>query len=154
MSGPSTRPEQPTPSGDGRVVALDLGDRRIGVAVCDPGRVLATPYGTVKRVGDRPLEHAEINDIISETGAVLVVVGLPLSLDGQKGPAAKSVASEVRALRRALPVPVETHDERLTTVSAEGSLADGGVRGRKRREVVDQVAASIILQGWLDGQAG
>ncbi len=132
------------------MLALDLGDRRIGVAVCDAGRVLATPYGTVKRVGDRPKEHAEIQEIIDETGAVLVVVGLPLSLDGQLGPAARSVVSEVKGLHRALSVPVETHDERLTTITAEGNLADGGVRGRKRREVVDQVAASVILQGWLD----
>ena len=134
------------------MVALDLGDRRVGVAVCDAGRVLATPYGTVKRVGDRPAEHAEIASIVAETGAVLVVVGLPLSLDGTQGPASRSVLSEVRALRRSLGVPIETHDERLSTVSAESNLADGGVKGRKRRQVVDQVAASIILQAWLDGQ--
>ncbi len=120
------------------------------MAVCDPQRRLATPYGTVKRVGDRPKEHGEIAEMVAETGAVLVLVGLPLSLDGQLGPAAKSVNSEVRALRRNLSVPVETHDERLTTVTAEDHLASGGVRGRKRREVVDQVAASIILQAWLD----
>ena len=132
------------------MVALDLGDRRVGVAVCDAGRVLATPYGTVNRVGDRPKEHAEIQKIVDETGAVLVVVGLPLSLDGDVGPAARAVISEVKGLNRALSVPVETHDERLTTITAEGNLADGGVKGRKRRSVVDQVAASVILQSWLD----
>lgn len=138
---------------EGRVLALDLGDRRVGVAVCDPGRRLATPYGTVHRVGDRPKEHAEIAALVAETEAVLVVVGMPLSLDGDQGPAARSVLSEVRALKRALPVPVETHDERLTTVTAEDQLAGGGVKGRKRRQVVDQVAASVILQGWLDRAA-
>ncbi len=129
---------------------MDLGDRRVGVAVCDRERTLATPYGTIKRVGNRPVEHGEIQDLVSETEATLVVVGLPLSLDGSVGPAARSINNEVRALRRNLSVPVETHDERLTTVSAEANLAESQVPGRKRRDVVDQVAASIILQSWLD----
>lgn len=118
--------------------------------MCDQDRTLATPYGTLKRVGNRPVEHAEIQDLVTETDATLVVVGLPLSLDGSAGPAARSITSEVRALRRTLSVPVETHDERLTTVTAEANLTGGGVRGRKKRDVVDQVAASIILQSWLD----
>ncbi len=137
----------------GRVLALDLGDRRIGVAVCDPDRRLATPYGTVHRVGDRPAEHRSIDELVGETGAVMVVVGLPRSLDGGLGPAARAVGSEIKALRRSLSVPVESHDERLTTVTAEDGLARGGVRGRKRRQVVDQVAAAVILQSWIDAQS-
>ncbi|MGI9596386.1 MAG: Holliday junction resolvase RuvX [Acidimicrobiales bacterium] len=134
----------------GRVLGLDLGQRRIGVAVCDAGRTVATPYGTVHRVGDRPAEHRSILDIVAETEVGLVVFGLPLSLDGSVGPAAKAVLSEVRALRRSLSMAVETHDERLTTVTAEDYLAERGIRGGKRREVVDQVAAAIILQSWID----
>lgn len=133
------------------MLALDLGDRRIGVAVCDDGRTVATPYGTIQRVGDRPAEHRLIAEAVAETGAVLIVVGLPLSLDGGEGPAARSVLSEVRALNRTMEVPVETYDERLSTVTAEERLGQGGVKGRKRRQVVDQVAAAVILQSWLDG---
>lgn len=84
------------------------------------------------------------------------MVGLPLSLDGEVGPAAAAVLSEVKSLRRTLggsrSVPVETQDERLTTVTAEDYLAERGIRGRKRREVVDQVAAAVILQTWIDGR--
>lgn len=132
------------------MLALDLGERRIGVAVCDAGRTVATPYDTIKRVGDRPVEHAAIAQLVADTDAVLVVVGLPLSLDGGAGPAARSVLSEVRALTKALPVPVETHDERMSTVSAHARLAEGGRSSRKRRDVVDKSAAAVILQDWID----
>ena len=134
----------------GRVLALDLGRRRIGVAVCDDARTVATPYRTVARTGHRPDEHTELAGLVDEVGAVVVVVGLPLSLDGTVGPAARSVLSEVKALRKLLAVPVETHDERLSTVTAEAHLDHGGIRGPRRRDVVDQVAAAVILQAWLD----
>jgi putative holliday junction resolvase len=136
----------------GRVLALDLGRRRIGVAVCDDARTVATPYRTVNRSGHRPDEHAELADLVVEIGAVAVVVGLPLSLDGTLGPAAKGVLSEVKALRRVLGVPVVTHDERLSTVTAEASLDRGGIRGPRRRDVVDQLAAQVILQSWMEGR--
>lgn len=141
---------EPQQENRGRAIGLDLGDRRIGVAVCDTDRTLATPYGTVHRVGDRPAEHELIAEMVAETEAELLVVGLPLSLDGEVGPAAKSVLAEVRALRRNLSIEVVTHDERLTTVTAEDYLAERGIRGQKRREVVDQVAAAVILQSWID----
>ena len=134
----------------GRAIGLDLGSKRIGVAICDDGRTVATPLATVERVGDRAVEHARIAELVAEHGAALVVVGLPLSLDGSVGPAARSVLREAKALRRRLGVVVETHDERLTTVSAEASLRAGGVGGRGARRVVDQVAASVILQAWID----
>ncbi len=140
------RPPVPT---TGRVLALDLGRRRIGVAVCDDARTVATPYRTVERTGHRPDEHDDLADLVDEVGAGVVVVGLPLSLDGSLGPAAKSVLSEVKALRRRLAVPVETHDERLSTVTAEAQLDHGGVRGTRRRDVVDQLAAAVILEAWL-----
>ncbi len=134
----------------GRVMALDLGRKRIGVAVCDDARTVATPYRTVNRSGHRPDEHETLAALVDEVGAGVVIVGLPLSLDGSLGPAAKAVLSEVKALRKLLGVPVETHDERLSTVTAEAHLDHGGVRGPRRREVVDQLAAAVILQAWLD----
>ena len=137
----------PTTSADSFVTRR----RRIGVAVCDEGRTVATPYRTVKRSGHRPDEHRELADLVSEIGAVGIVAGLPLSLDGTVGPAAKSVLSELKALRKVVDVPVVAHDERLTTVTAEAHLDVGGVRGSRRRDVVDQVAAAVILQSWIDG---
>jgi putative Holliday junction resolvase len=136
-----------------RVLGLDIGSRRIGVAVSDPRRVVASPYAVLRRAGDRAADHRAVAELVAEVEAALVVVGLPRSLDGGIGPAARQVLDEVEQLRAALPVPVESHDERLSTVSAERSLREAGVRGRDRRAVVDKVAAAVLLQSWLDGQA-
>ena len=135
-----------------RALGLDLGDRRIGVALSDAGGVLATPYETVNRMGDRPREHRRLAELVAETEAEVVVVGLPRSLDGSDGPAARKVRREVEALRAALAIPVETYDERFTTVTADRSLRAMEVRGARRRQVVDQVAAAVLLQAWLDGR--
>lgn len=135
-----------------RALGLDLGDRRIGVALSDAGGVLATPYETVQRVGDRVREHERLAELVVETGAEVVVVGLPRSLDGSEGPAARKVRREINKLRAALDVPVETYDERFTTVSADRSLQQMDVKGARRRQVVDQVAAAVLLQGWLDSR--
>lgn len=131
-------------------MALDLGDRRIGVAICDDNRLVATPLDTIHRVGDRVIEHGHIRDLVDEHEAVVVVVGLPLSLSGEVGPAARKVLSEVKGLRKRLGVEVVTHDERLSTVDAEASLRTQGVNTRKGRKVVDQLAAAVILQRWID----
>lgn len=135
----------------GRVLGLDLGSVRIGVASCDAGRTIATPLVVLRRTGDPVQDRRAIARLVEEEEAELVVVGLPLSLDGSVGPAAAAARAEVEALAEALPVPVETYDERLTTVSAERMLAEQGVRGRRRREVVDMVAAAVLLQAWLEG---
>jgi len=140
---------------EGRVVALDLGDRRIGVAVCDDRRTVATPYETVKRVGDRPAEHARIEQIVEDVSASIVVVGLPLSLDGTAGPAARKVQSEIKALKKRFEpkgVAVIGHDERNSTTTAGGSLAVSGVSQKRGRSVIDQLAAAVILQSWIDGR--
>jgi len=134
----------------GRAVGIDFGSRRIGVAVSDAGQMVATPFETIKRVGDRTIEHARIEAIVKETDAVVVVVGLPRSLDGSDGRAANLVRSEIRSLAKRLSVPIEEHDERFTTVTAERSLRVMGTKGNAKREVIDQVAAAVILQGWLD----
>jgi putative holliday junction resolvase len=134
-----------------RALGLDLGERRIGVAVSDSAGTVASPYAVVERVGDRDREHAHLLALADEVAADLIVVGLPLSLDGTLGPAARGVLDEVDELAARTSLPVRTYDERLTTVSAERALRAGGVKGRDRRQVVDKVAAAVMLQAWLDG---
>lgn len=138
-----------------RAVALDLGARRIGVAVSDSGGTMATPYSTIQRSGDAGADRARVAEIVAEVGAGLVVVGLPLSMDGSEGSAAKAALAEAEALREVLAVPVECQDERLTSVTANRSLTEAGVTGRRRQKArkagaVDQAAAAVLLQSWLD----
>ena len=129
-------------------LGIDPGDARIGVARSDPSGFLATPVETVRR-GKGDL--ARIAAILAEEEAVEVVVGLPRSLSGREGPAAAKVREFAAALaRRVAPVPVRLVDERMTTVSAEAMLRDQGRKGGKRRAVVDQAAAVLILQHALD----
>jgi putative Holliday junction resolvase len=133
-----------------RAVGVDVGAKRIGIALSDSAGTVATPWTKVDRCGDEALDHRRIRDLVLEAEAEVVVVGLPLSLDGSVGPAAEGVLAEVERLRVVVGVPVETYDERLTTVTAERALREQGVTGRRRRQVVDQVAASVLLQAWLD----
>lgn len=133
-----------------RALGLDLGERRIGVALCDSAGALATPYEVLLRSGDRRRDHGRIGELVDEAGAEVVVVGLPLLLDGSVGAAAAGVEAEVAELRDHLGVPVEVWDERLSTVEAARRLQTAGVSGRKRRHLIDQVAATVILQAWLD----
>ena len=137
----------------GRVAALDLGARRIGVAYSDSGRTLASPWGTIQRSGDAERDRLAVVDAVREIEAYTVVVGLPLSLSGEAGPAARAALEEAAALRALLEplgVLVETADERFTTVEAERSLAAAGRRGKAARKVVDSAAAMVLLQSWLD----
>jgi putative Holliday junction resolvase len=133
-----------------RAVGLDLGTRRIGVALSNSAGTVATPYDVLTRSDDRVDDHGRIAAIVDVAGAGVVVVGLPLSLDGSVGPAARDVLDEADELRARLPVAVMTWDERLSTVEAQRRLRTAGVKGRKGRRVVDQVAATVILQSWLD----
>ena len=129
-------------------LGIDPGDARIGVARSDPTGFLATPVETVRR-GRGDL--ARIAAISTDAEAVEVVVGLPRSLSGREGPAAAKVREFAASLaRRVAPVPVRLVDERMTTVSAEAMLRDRGRTGGKRRAVVDQAAAVLILQHALD----
>ena len=141
-----------------RVLGIDLGARRIGLALSDPRGVLAGPLTVLERTGDRAADHAAILRAAVGNEAAVIVVGVPLSLStGRPGPAARAALDEVAELRaRAAaadpPVAVEICDERLTTVTAQRTLASGGVRARDRRAVVDKVAAAIMLQSWLDAR--
>ena len=133
-------------------LGLDPGDARIGVARCDPSGMIATPVGTVQR-GDRDL--AEIVALVAEHEPMEVVIGLPRSLSGAEGPAAAKVRAFAQDVAGCIsPVPVRLCDERLSTVSAESVLREQGRKGKKRRAVVDQVAAQVILQHALDTERG
>jgi putative Holliday junction resolvase len=136
-----------------RAVAIDLGERRIGVAVSDSAGALAFPRPRIDRSGDRAADHRAIAAVVAEVGAQVVVVGLPLSLDGRHGRAADAAAAEAAELADGLRergVTVETLDERLTTVSADAALSTAGKRSAARRGVVDSAAATVLLQSWLD----
>jgi putative Holliday junction resolvase len=134
-----------------RVLALDLGSKRIGVAVSDATGLLASPLTTVHRTGDRVAEHSAIARLVADEEAVRVLVGLPLNMDGSRGPAARAAEDEAAGLAAMLTVPVDLVDERLTTVAADRALIERGQRAPQRRRVVDQTAAAVLLQGWLDG---
>jgi putative Holliday junction resolvase len=138
------------PSSRGRWLGVDVGAVRVGVAVCDPGGVLATPLVTVPRDVDGGSDLRAIAGLVAEYEAVGVVVGLPRTLAGRDGPAAETARAFAGALSGVLDVPVELSDERLTTVVATRQLRERGVKGRRQRAVVDQAAAVAILQGWLD----
>lgn len=133
-----------------RALGIDLGTKRIGVAVANREGTMATPFEVVGRCGDRARDHAAIAALAEETGAVALVVGLPLSLDGSVGPAAAAAMAEADELAAATGLPVEMWDERLTTVSADRDLMAMQMNARARRLVVDKVAAAVMLQAWLD----
>jgi putative Holliday junction resolvase len=140
-----------------RVVGIDLGERRIGVAVSDGNGTLASPWATIERGPDPEADRLAIVAAVDEVGARQVVVGMPLGLDGRKGRAARAAEAETDALRALLAsrgVAVESYDERLTTVSAARSLTEAGHRGPRQRRRIDQAAAAVLLQAWLDAHRG
>lgn len=132
------------------MLALDLGSRRIGVAISDSERRVATPLEVVERGPEPALHRTAIASLAREWGVSLLLVGLPLSLDGSEGGAATAAREEAEALASATGLPVKTYDERFTTVTAEQVLRHQDLDGRRRREVVDMVAATVLLQSWLD----
>lgn len=147
-SGSSSTPV-PEP---GRVIGLDLGDVRIGVAVSDPDRTLAVPIGTV--LAGAPQDLRAIRELVREHGATAVVVGHPLLLTGERGDRAQRAESFADALRAVLDVPVHLQDERLSTVEASRALRAAGRSAREARAVIDASAAAVLLQSWLDRERG
>jgi putative holliday junction resolvase len=133
-----------------RALGLDLGSVRIGVATSDPGRVIASPYDVITRGKNHIVDHAAIAAVVADTDADVVVVGLPKNMQGKETAAAQLVRAEAEELRTALDVPIVFWDERLSTVTAQRSLIEGGVRRKQRKGSVDKVAAAVILQSWLD----
>lgn len=134
------------------MLGIDLGTRRVGVAVSDPTGTVATPLATIENRGPTHLA-IELRRFVRETGAQGLVIGLPVRTDGIEGPEAQAVRADAERIGRALGLPVTLWDERLTTRIAERALLEGGVRRRRRREVVDRLAAQILLQDYLDTHA-
>jgi putative Holliday junction resolvase len=133
----------------GRHMGLDVGDRRIGVALSDETATLASALTTLTRAGGGQ-DSARVADLARQHGAATVVVGLPLNMDGTQGRQAAKVLAFVEELRRRLRVPVVMRDERLTTVEAEERLREAGLGWKERKRMVDEVAAVVILQEYLD----
>lgn len=135
------------------ILGVDLGKARTGLAVCDCGEILASPL-TVISEHNRERLIEKIAEAARNTGAQLLVVGLPRNMDGSEGESAQNAREMGRMLEAASGLPVKFWDERGTTVTAHGYLNETNVRGKKRKAVVDAVAAVVILQSYLDGKRG
>ncbi|HLH55892.1 MAG TPA: Holliday junction resolvase RuvX [Verrucomicrobiae bacterium] len=136
-----------------RILALDHGSKRIGVAVSDELKMIAQP---LEFVPAEPFVDflKRLTDLIAEKQVEMILVGMPRNMDGSYGPVALKVEEFVATLRRSLAVPIKTWDERLTSAQANRYLIQGNVRREKRRLKVDQTAAAILLQSYLDSLAG
>jgi len=132
-------------------MALDVGEATLGVAVSDPLGMTAQPVTTIRRVGMKADMRA-LSSLIEQYEVDSLVVGLPLTLAGERGHAAEGVIAFAERLSRSTRIPVVTWDERLTTVQAERALLEADMSRRRRKEVINQVAAAIILQSYLDSR--
>lgn len=130
-------------------MGIDYGIKRMGVAVCDPAEMFATPLCVVPVRGDA---HAasEVKRLIDETGAESIVIGLPVNMNGTKGPMAEKVEAFAERVRTLTGLPVNLWDERLTSAMAERTLIEADVRREKRKNIVDMLAAQSILQSYMD----
>ena len=135
----------------GALVGLDVGDRRIGVAVSDVGRHIASPHSVIERIGWGP-DIRRIRAVMEERDADYAVMGLPLNMDGSEGFQAEKIRVFARQVEAA-GIRVCFQDERLSTVTAEDALIEGGMRREKRKQTVDKIAAAVILQAYLDSGA-
>lgn len=135
-----------------RALGVDLGSKRIGLAVSDRSGTIASPLSVLQRSRSRRHDLEEIARIARDEEVEMIVVGLPLMMSGGMGTAAKAAVAEAERLATVVDVPVVTHDERLTTVTAERTMRDADMRAPERRQRVDKVAAAIILQSWLDAR--
>ena len=136
-----------------RVLGIDLGSKRIGIATSDRSGTIATPYTDLKSCGSIGGDHRNIAKMVVEEEAEAVIVGLPLNMDGSEGKAAQAARVEAARMATVVGVPVHVHDERLTTVEADRVLMEQKMNAQARRRVVDKVAAAVMLQSWLDTQA-
>ena len=136
----------------GRIMAIDWGERRIGVALSDETRTIASPHTVIKRGGSLDRDLNQIADIVTDNEVDIVIFGLPMRLDGSMGPAAEGVLEVVEKLRVKTRAQVDTWDERLSTVAAERALIGGDVSRKKRKNLIDQVAAALFLQAYLDSR--
>jgi putative holliday junction resolvase len=135
-----------------RVLGIDYGDVRVGVAISDELGFMAHPLETIDLRKTAPV--ARIRDLAAEREVETIVVGLPRNMNGTHGPASEKAAKFAEELRTALPCKIISWDERLTTVSAQRSLQAAGRKAKDQKNIIDQAAAQVILQSWLDAQAG
>ncbi len=133
-----------------RALGLDLGTKRIGLATSDISGLIATPHSTLNRSSSVRRDHENISRIVESEEVEIVVVGLPIQMNGELGPAAEAANSEAAKLGTVLRVPVIMFDERMTTVAADRALKEANISASRRREFVDRVAAAVMLQTWLD----
>lgn len=133
-----------------RAVGLDLGSKRVGVAIGDRTGTIASPLQVIQRSGSVRRDHEVIAKLVIEEEADIVVVGLPLNMNGSSGPAAQAAIDEAAALATVVGVPVVTFDERRTTVTADQAMIEANMRAQARRRIVDKIAAAVMLQNWLD----
>ena len=136
-------------TGKMRMIGLDIGSQTIGVAISDELGVTAQALKTIRRRSKQE-DLQELSSLISQFEIGKIVVGLPLNMDGSQGKQAERVLAWCETLQQTLQIPVVTWDERLTTVSASKILLEADLSRKKRKKVIDQVAAAIILQGYLD----
>lgn len=134
-----------------RVMGLDVGTRTVGVAISDPLGIIATGLDTVRRAGPKA-DLAALEALIAEHDVERLVVGWPLQPNGRPGAMARRVDRLANALAERTGLPVDRWDERMTSKLAERALIEGGARRARRRQVVDKVAATLILQSWLDAR--
>lgn len=132
----------------GRILALDVGERRIGVALSDLSRTLATPYITIHATPVH-IFFKKLSQIIRQEDVCQIVVGLPISLNGQEGPQAQRIRAFIETLATQVTLPIATCDERYTSAEAERIMIEAGLRPEQRKARIDEVAASIILQDYL-----
>ena len=135
-----------------RMVGLDIGDVRIGIAVCDEREIIASGVETYRRTGDLDQECAYIADRVRELSAERVVLGLPINMNGTQGPACEKVRAFGEALSIRCPVEQDYFDERLTSAQANRVLISADVSRKKRKNVVDMLAAQLILQAYIDAR--
>lgn len=141
----------PIPS-EGRILGVDLGEVRTGLAISDPGQTVATAVDTLAVPDEESALADDIASVVVERSAVGVVVGLPRTLDGREGGAAHRARRIAAAIHDRTSLPVDVWDERFTTTEAERVMIDQGTRRRARREAVDRVAATFLLQGYLEAR--
>lgn len=136
-----------------KVLGIDLGAKRVGVALGDTVTRVATPLTVIARGPTPGSYRRSVAELVAEWEVGAVVVGLPVDLRGAKGPAAVAAEAEAAQLREALPVPVALYDERLTTAAAQRSLREQGIGSRGQKGKIDAVAAAVLLQSWLEAVA-
>lgn len=134
------------------IAGLDLGDKTIGVALSDLRRQVATPIEVIRRE-KFTLDAARLLPLLQARGATGIILGLPLNMDGSSGPRVQATQAFARNLEKLTPLPISFWDERLSTVAAERALLEADTSRKRRKEVIDQVAAGYILQGALDRMA-